>query len=110
MGKKRGITSGQLDMILDGVADKNLAVEMDKVLGVSIMHRCELCHHRISAEESRAYGIGYDCAAELGRKIWAQRRAERRAAEVASHVEMTQGMSQEEMYAMGYIDDPGIEE
>lgn len=94
MGKKRGIPPGQLDMVLDGILDRDLAVETDMILGVSIVHRCELCNHRISAEESRAYGIGYDCAAELGRTVWAQRRAERRAAEVIRHVGKQRGASE----------------
>ena len=38
MGKKRGIPPGQLDMVLDGIMDSDLAVETDTILGVSIVH------------------------------------------------------------------------
>jgi hypothetical protein len=79
--KKAG--RGQLDMILDGIVDDpDTAVEYDRLIGVEVVHKCEICQHKISADESRAFGIGYDCAADLGRRVWAAQRAERRAAEV----------------------------
>lgn len=90
MRKKPG--AGQLDVILDGmVEDPEQAAEFDMIIGVEVVHRCEMCNHRISAEESRAFGIGYDCAADLGRRVWARERAERRAAEVAGRIEAEYG-------------------
>lgn len=79
--KKAGL--GQLDVILDGaVDDPDLAVEYDRLIGIEVVYKCEMCQHKISADESRAFGIGYDCAADLGRRVWAAQREERRAAEV----------------------------
>ena len=71
---------GQLDMIFDGVADAETAAECDAVLAVRVVHLCEVCNHKISADESQAYGIGYDCAADLGREVWARQRRELEAA------------------------------
>lgn len=68
---------GQLDVILDGVADEEERVVYHLAIGAPRRFVCELCSRPISAEESRVYGIGTDCAAELGRRVWAARRAER---------------------------------
>jgi len=71
MGKdKAGL--GQLDVILDGLEDEELASEYDQLVGRRDIHRCQMCRRPITAEESRAYGIGHDCARDLGREIWAQ--------------------------------------
>lgn len=86
---KRKPGQGQLDMIWDGLSDKEMAAGYDAVMGVRVVHRCEKCKHAISAEESRAYGIGYDCAAELGRQVWAEQRREREAAERAVEDQQT---------------------
>lgn len=81
-------TTGQLDVFLDGmIEDPDRVAEFDMIVGARTVHRCEICNHRISAEESRAFGIGYHCAAELGRRVWDQERSERRASEVAGHVD-----------------------
>lgn len=87
MGKgERSPGRGQLDMILDGMDDAELAASYDAVVGVRVVHRCEKCRHPITAEESRAYGIGHDCARDLGREVWARMRKEREAAERAAGV------------------------
>ena len=72
---------GQRDLFLDSDLDEDLAHEYDTLVGVRVIHRCEMCRRQISAEESMAYGIGYDCAAELGRETWARMRRERELAE-----------------------------
>lgn len=83
---KREAGSGQLDVILDGVGDVDERVVLDRLVGVEVVHKCEMCGHKISADESRAFGIGYDCAAELGRKVWAAERERRAAAEAQEQI------------------------
>lgn len=74
--KRKQAGAGQLDVILDGIDDEELRVEYHLAIGPAKRFVCEICRHPISAEESRAYGIGYDCAADLGRQVWGQRRRE----------------------------------
>lgn len=73
-------------MILDGLDDAELAAAYDAVVGVRVIHRCEMCRRPITAEESQAFGIGHDCARDLGRETWARMRAERQAAERAAGI------------------------
>jgi len=79
--RNRQAGQGQLDVIFDNGLGEDEVREYDNLIDVHVVHRCEMCDTKISADESQAYGIGYDCAAKLGREVWAARRAERRAAE-----------------------------
>lgn len=115
--KRREAGDGQLDVILDGELGVDESVILDRLVGVAVVHRCECCGRKISAEESRAYGIGYECAAELGRKVWAARRAEAREEEIRERDRIAGeaaamnvvGVSRAEQYAMGWVEDPGVE-
>lgn len=71
MGKDKA-GQGQLDVILDGLEDEELASEYDRLVGRRDIHRCQICRRPITAEESRAFGIGHDCARDLGRELWAR--------------------------------------
>lgn len=68
-------------MFLDTDLPEEIASSYDQLVGVRVVHKCEICKHKISAEESRAYGIGTDCAADLGRETWARMRREKELAE-----------------------------
>lgn len=79
MGYKRKLAgAGQTDVIRDGLDDGDLADAYDEMMGRREEYRCELCKHPITADESRAFGVGTDCAADIGRMMWRRMSDEQR--------------------------------
>lgn len=85
--RNRQAGQGQLDVIFDSGLEADEVSAYDSLVDVRIVHRCEMCNTKISADESQAYGIGYDCAPKLGREVWAARRAEQRMADRSDDAE-----------------------